>query len=381
MAHANARLTVYSRLALVERVLIEGWPASEVARHFQVSCSTAYKWVRRYRTEGDAGLLDRSSRPHRRPRALDQTAIEAILAARRYRRYGPDCLALVTGHPRSTIYGVLRRHRVNRLDGLDRPTGRPVRRRYVAPYPGALIHQGSKPLVRVPGPPTLRRGQVHPGHDQLEVFVDDHSRLACVVVSRSGGAIDTVRALDVALHWFAAHGIAVERILTDNGASYCSKAYAARLAELGIRHSRTRIRRPQTNGKAERFIGTLLTEWAYARPYRTNRDRLRRLAHYQDFDWRRRPHTALDGRSPLDVLSARSVGTTDGYPVRKFTVQSRRARSTVVHGGDRITPASASDPVHASHSGGSVGTTNTPPAIVVIARNAVSTTSSPREAG
>ena len=226
MAHANARLTVYSRLALVERVLIEGWPASEVARHFQVSRSTAYKWVRRYRTEGEAGLLDRSSRPHRRPRALDQPAIEAILAARRYRRYSPHRLAPVTGHPRSTIYGVLRRHRVNRLDGLDRLTGRPVRRRYVAAYPGALVHEDSKPLVRVPGLPTTRRG-VHPGHDQLEVFVDDHSRLACVVVSRSGGAIDTVRALDVALRWFAAHGIAVERILTDNGSSYCSKAYAA----------------------------------------------------------------------------------------------------------------------------------------------------------
>ena len=302
MAHANARLTFYSRQALAERVVVEGWPAAEVARHFQVSRSTAYKWVRRYRTEGEAGLADRSSRPHRRPRALPVEAVAAILDARHYRRYGPHRLAVVTGHSRSTIYAVLCRHRVNRLDGLDRVTGRPVRR-YVAAYPGALVHQDAKPLVRVPGRPTSRRG-VHPGHDQLEVFVDDHSRLACVVVSRSGGAIDTVRALDVALRWFAGHGITVERILTDNGASYCSRAYAARLAELGIRHSRTRVRRPQTNGKAERFIGTLLTEWAYARPYRSNRDRLHRLAHYVDFYNRRRPHTALDGRSPLDVLSA-----------------------------------------------------------------------------
>ena len=301
MAHANARLTAFSRLALAERVVVGGWPASEVARHFQVSRSTAYKWVRRYREEGEAGLVDRSSRPHRSPRALPADAVAAILDARRYRRYGPHRLAPLTGHPRSTVYGVLRRHGRSRLDGLDRLTGRPVRR-YVAPYPGALVHQDAKPLVRVPGRPTTRRGR-HPGHDWLEVFVDDHSRLACVVLTRSGGQGDTVRALDTAVRWFAAHGIAIERILTDNGASYCSRAYAARLDELGIRHSRTRVRRPQTNGKAERFIGTLLAEWAYARPYRTNRDRLHRLARFVDYYNRRRPHTALDGRSPLDVLS------------------------------------------------------------------------------
>lgn len=301
MAHANARLTVYSRLALVQRILDGGWPASEVARHFHVSRSTAYKWVQRYRAEGEAGLLDRSSRPHHSPHALPDAAVETILAARRYRRYGPHRLAPITGHPRSTIYGVLRRHRLNRLDGLDRLTARPVRRRYVAPYPGALIHQDAKPLVRVPGRP--RRRDRHPGHDQLEVFIDDTSRLACVIVTRNGGAGETVRALDRAVRWFAAQGIAVERILTDNGSSYLSNAYQARLAELGIRHSRTRVRRPQTNGKAERFIGTLLSEWAYIRPYRTNQDRLRRLAHFLDFYNRRRPHTALDGRSPLDVLS------------------------------------------------------------------------------
>ena len=301
MAHRTGRLSVFSRQVLVTRVTVEGWPAAEVARQLQVSRSTAYKWVNRYRAEGEVGLADRSSAPRRRPRALSAEAIAVILDARRYRRYGPHRLAPITGHPRSTIYGVLCRHRVNRLDGLDRLTGRPVRR-YVAPYPGALIHQDAKPLTRVPGP---RRSFREPpvGHDQLEVFVDDHSRLACVVLSRSAGAIDTVRALDTAVRWFAGHGIRVERIMTDNGASYCSRAYAARLAELGIRHSRTRVRRPQTNGKAERFIGTLVQEWAYARPYRTNQERLHRLAHFLDFYNRRRPHTALGGRSPLDVLS------------------------------------------------------------------------------
>jgi transposase InsO family protein len=287
-------------LALVERVLGDGWPASEVARHFGISRSTAYKWLHRYRAEGPAGLVDRSARAHRRPRALDAAAVEAILLARRHRRYGPHRLAPLTGHPRSTVYGVLRRHGVNRLDGLDRLTGRPVRRRYVEAYPGALIHQDAKPLTRVP-----TGGATRPGNDQLEVFVDDHSRLACVVVTRNGGAGETVRALDAALRWFAGLGINVERVLTDNGSSYLSTAYRTRLAELGIRHTRTRVRRPQTNGKAERFIGTLLREWAYARSYRSNEDRLRRLAHFLDFYNRRRPHTALDGRSPLDMLSAR----------------------------------------------------------------------------
>jgi transposase InsO family protein len=308
VAHANARLTVFSRLALAERVLVDGWPASEVARHFQVSRSTAYKWVRRYRAEGEAGLADRSSRPHRSPRALPAEAVAAILDARHYRRYGPHRLAPVTGHPRSTIYGVLRRHGRSRLDGLDRVTGRPVRR-YVAPYPGALVHQDAKPLTRVVRKPKHRPKpwsgpRERPGRDWLEVFVDDHSRLACVVVTRGGGHGDTIRALETAVRWFAAHGVRIERILTDNGASYCSRGYADRLAELGIRHSRTRVRRPQTNGKAERFIGTLLAEWAYARPYRTNDERLRRLHRFVDFYNRRRPHTALNGRSPLDVVSA-----------------------------------------------------------------------------
>jgi len=297
MAHRTARLSVFSRQVLVTRVTVEGWPAAEVARQLQVSRSTAYKWIRRYRAEGEAGLADRSSAPRRRPRALSADEIGVILDARRYRRYGPHRLAPITGHPRSTIYGVLCRHRVNRLDGLDRLTGRPVRR-YVAPYPGALIHQDAKPLTRVPirhrerARPWSGNRPEHPGHDQWSV-----------VVTRNGGQGETVRAVDVAVRWFAGLGIRVERILTDNGASYRSRAYEARLAELGIRHSRTRVRRPQTNGKAERFIGTLIHEWAYARPYRTNEERLRRLAHFLDFYNRRRPHTALGGRSPLDVLS------------------------------------------------------------------------------
>lgn len=305
MAHPRARLTVAGRQLLVERILVRGWSAAEVAHQLGVSRATAYKWLRRYRAEGPGGLLDRSSRPHRMPTALPPERVAVILAARRHRRYGPHRLAPLTGHPRSTIYGILRRAGVPRLDGLDRLTGQAIRRRYVEAYPGALLHQDGKSLAQVPWPAAPGRpGRNGPArHDQLEVFVDDHSRLACVVLTRNQGAIETARALRVAVAWFKSQGIAVERVLTDNGSGYLSAEYARARAELGIRHSRTRPHRPQTNGKAERFIGTLLTEWAYARPYRTNGQRLRRLAHYLDFYNRRRPHTALQGRSPLQVLS------------------------------------------------------------------------------
>lgn len=309
MSHRTARLSVFSRQVLVYRVLYAGWPASEVARQFQVSRSTAYKWVRRFRDEGLSGLVDRSSRPHRSPRALERAEIEAILHARTYRRWGPHRIGPLTGHPRSTVYAVLRREGVNRLDGLDRPTGIPVRRRYVASHPGALLHQDHKQLTRVP-PPGWRRPRgdsrsigAHVGHDELEVFVDDRTRIGYVVPVAGQRPIDAVRALERAARFYAALGIRIERVMTDNGSAYISGAYERTVDELGMRHKRTRPRRPQTNGKVERFIGTLLREWAYARPYRTGGERLRSLGHYLDFYNRRRPHTALDGLSPLSYLS------------------------------------------------------------------------------
>jgi transposase InsO family protein len=272
-----------------------------------VSRATAYKWLRRYRAEGDTGLLDGSSRPRCSPRALSADQAQAIVAARVERRWGPHRLAPLTGHPRSTVYAALRRAGLSRLRDADRPTGIPVR--YQACHPGALLHQDHKKLGRVPDGGGHRIGGWHPGYrksgvgyDHFEVVVDDRSRVAFVVPVPDERPASAVRALELAATEFARLGVRVERVLTDNGGPYRSHAYAATLAELDARHKRTRPYRPQTNGKAERFIKTMLAEWAYARPYRSNDERLAALADWVDSYNHERTHTALAGQVPMDVL-------------------------------------------------------------------------------
>jgi len=309
VAHPNARLSVFGRQLLVSRVL-QGWPAAEAARQLGVSRATTYKWLRRYRSEGQLGLLDRRSRPHRSPRRLSDDKVTAILRARTRRRYGPHRLAPLTGHPPSTIYAVLRRAGLQRLRDADRLTAAPVR--YTACHPGALLHVDHKKLGRVPaggGHRVLgRAGARHHGHsnagyEHLEVFIDDASRLAVVVPVPDERGLSAARALETAAAEFAAAGIRIERVLTDNGASYRSDRFAAAVAGLGARHKRTRPFRPQTNGKAERFIQTLLHEWAYARPYRSNAARLAALPRWVAFYNQRRPHTALRGLAPLAAVN------------------------------------------------------------------------------
>ena len=194
------------------------------------------------------------------------------------------------------------------------PTGsRPRPVRYVACHPGALLHQDHKKLGRVPeggGWRALGRGGDRDrqsraaGYDHLEVVIDDASRYAVVVPVADETAAQCGRsALELAAAEFARLGVRIERVLTDNGAGYRSHAYRGALTELGARHKRTRPYRPQTNGKAERFIQTLLAEWAYATPYRSNDERLAALPVFVDFYNRRRPHTAIGGRSPLEAVN------------------------------------------------------------------------------
>lgn len=307
MAHPKARLNVFGRSLLVHRVTVEGWSVSVASEAMGISRATGHKWVRRYRAEGVAGLVDRTSRPHRSPLLTPAAAVERILAARAELRWGPDRLGPLLGLPASTVGNVLRRAGVPRLADVDRPTGLPVRRFEVC-HPGELLHQDHKKLGRIPdggGHRVLGR-DVAPrheglGYDHFEAFVDDRSRWGLLVQVPDETGASAASALEVALGELRSMGVEVERVLTDNGGAYRSKAYRATLC--GRTHSRTRPYRPQTNGKGERFIGTALTEWAYGRPYISNDERLAQLPRWLAFYNHRRPHTALGGLSPMTVVN------------------------------------------------------------------------------
>ena len=283
VAHRTARLNVFGRQLLVTRIELDGWPVAKAAEAQGVSRTTAHKWVERYRAEGWAGLEDRSSRPHRSPRQTSPEATAAILNARVERRWGPHRLGPLTGHPRSTVYAVLARAGYSRLRDADRLSGVPVR--YVRDHPGELVHQDHKKLGRIPAGGGHRmlgrtegvanRGSAANGYDHFEVVVDDATRLAYVAHVPDESATSAARALLEAAVWFAGQGVRIERVLTDNAWAYThGPTYASAVDALGARHRRTRPYRPQTNGKAERFIKTMLAEWAYGRLYRTNAERL-----------------------------------------------------------------------------------------------------------
>jgi transposase InsO family protein len=309
MAHRRARLNVFGRQLLVMRVIEERWTVAEATRAAGVSRSTGHKWLARYRAEGMAGLEDRSSRPHRSPRTTPPEVVRAILRERVRRRYGPHRLAPLLGLPRSTISDVLARTGFSRLADADRPSGVPLR--YVRERPGELVHQDHKKVARVPaggGHRLLGRAAASPrhrgdGYDHLEVIVDDMSRVAYVALVPDESGASAARALAEAAVFFAEQGVRIERVMTDNARAYTdSHTYGGVLDELEARHLRTRPYRPQTNGKAERFIKTLLAEWAYAKLYRSNRERLAALPRWIDNYNHDRPHTGLDGKTPMSVL-------------------------------------------------------------------------------
>jgi len=310
MAHRRAKLTPFGRLLLVQRVEEMGWAVAQAAEAVGVSRSTAGKWLRRYRQEGAAGLEDRSSRPRRCPHALPGQEIQRILQARHHLRVGPHRLAPALGRPRSTIYGVLRRHGLSRLRDWDRPSAVPVR--YVRERPGELLHLDVKKLARIPaggghrilGRQIGRAGRPGgAGYDYIHVAVDDTSRVAYLDVLPNEQGDTAARFLLAAAAFFASQGVSIERVLTDRAFAYThSHAFPEAIQALGARHKVTRPYRPQTNGKAERFIQTLLHEWAYARLYVSNEERLQALPAWLAFYNRRRPHTALGGLTPMEAL-------------------------------------------------------------------------------
>ena len=312
MAHGKAKLTVLGRLLLVQRVEGEGWTAATAAEAQGVSRATAYKWLRRWRTEGLAGLQDRSSRPHRSPRRTGEEVTARIVEARLAGRWGPHRIGYELGVAPSTVHVVLRRAGLSRLSTLDGPTALPVR--YVRDRPGELVHVDVKKLGRIPdggghrvlGRAEGRRVKTKPsGTDYLHVAIDDASRLAFVAVHDNERGPACAQFLNDAAAFFAAAGIPlIERVMTDNAKNYVqSTVFQAALAGLGARHVRTRNYRPQTNGKAERFNRTMTNEWAYARPYLSNQERLDALPGWLEHYNNTRPHTAIGNRPPIEAVN------------------------------------------------------------------------------
>jgi transposase InsO family protein len=311
VAHRKAKLTPLGRMLLVERIEVLGWPVRVAAESMGVSAATAYKWRARYRDEGAAGLEDRSSRPHRCPHQADRARVTRVLALRTQRRWGPHRIAYALGIARSSVYAILVRAGASRLSDSDRPTRQIVR--YQRERPGQLVHMDVKRLARIPdggghrllGRASGRPNQVRRGRhlDFVHAAVDDHSRVAYVEVhadERAGTCAGFVRRAGA---FFARHGVEIERVMTDRAMAYCRSAdFRQALAELGARHIVIAPYRPQTNGKVERFNRTLIDEWAYLRLYRSNAERLACLAAWVDTYNRRRPHTALDGQTPMDAL-------------------------------------------------------------------------------
>ncbi|MFF0856037.1 IS481 family transposase, partial [Streptomyces sp. NPDC003388] len=311
MSHRNARLTVHGRRLLVERVCA-GRPVAHVAAEMGISRVTAHKWIRRWRAEGEQGLHDRSSRPLTTPHRTAPAVEARVCRLRQDRKLGPARLGPILQLPASTVHRILLRHGLNRLAFMDRPTGQIIRR-YERERPGELVHVDVKKLGRIPdggGHRTLGRQAGRPtrggmGFDYIHSAVDDHSRLAYSEIHADEKAVTCAAFLRRAAAFFATSGIdRIERVLTDNAWPYRkSFAWQQALADLGATGKLTRIYRPQTNGKVERFNRTLLEEWAYLRPYTSNNERTAALADFLHTYNHHRCHTALGGHPPISRVN------------------------------------------------------------------------------
>jgi transposase InsO family protein len=314
--HANARLSPIGRRLLIDRVEGEGWTVQAAAESAGVSERTARKWIARWRLEGAQGLLDRSSAPTVVANRTDERRVEAIAALRRLRLTGAE-IAELLGMALSTVSGILQAIGMGKLGRL----GLEPAQRYERARPGELIHIDVKKLGRIQGgygkritgghrrhnyhrvSDTAGTRRLQVGWEYVHIAIDDATRLAYVEVLTDEKAVTAVGFLRRAIKHFSSYGITVEALITDNGSAYRSTVHAIACRALGIRHLRTRPYRPQTNGKAERFIRTLLGGWAYGAIYRDSTERTAALGGWIDFYNRRRPHGALSHKPPAARLA------------------------------------------------------------------------------
>ncbi len=311
--HANAALTPRARLRLARLIVDEDWSIPRAAERYDVSWRTAKKWADRYRCEGPAGMVDRSSRPHRQPNRTPTPVVRKIVHLRWKQRLGPVEIGDRLNMASSTVHAVLVRCRLNRLTHLDRATGEPIRR-YEHEHPGDLVHMDVKKLGRVPdgggwryvgreqggrnraatsartGAPKSKYRQPLIGTCFLHTVIDDHSRVAYVEARDDETKQTATEVLRNAAGWFAARGVTVQRVLTDNGGCYRSFLWRDTCAELGITSKRTRPYRPQTNGKIERFHRTLVEGWAFKKYYNSESARLAALPAWVHEYNHHRPH-------------------------------------------------------------------------------------------
>jgi transposase InsO family protein len=343
VSHVNAALTPVQRLRIGRLIVQDGWSVAAAAGFFHVSWPTAKRWADRYREQlliaefnaavtGDPQrpepvravmLQDRSSRPHSSPTRTSQQLVRKIVHLRWKQRLGPVAIGAKLNMPASTVHAVLVRCRLNKLWHVDQRTGQVIRR-YEHDHPGSLIHVDVKKLGNIPdgggwrfvgrqqgnrnrsATPGAKKNQYH--HPKLgtafvHTVIDDHSRVAYAEVHDDETAATAIAVLTRAVDWFAARGVKVERVLSDNGSAYKSHLWRDTCAQLGIKAKKTRPYRPQTNGKIERFHRTLAQGWAFARHYRSESARRNALAAWLHHYNHHRPHTATGKQPPITRLT------------------------------------------------------------------------------
>ena len=318
MSHANARLTFHGRCLLVERVVDGGRPVSHVAKELGISRQAAHRWISRYRSEGVAGLRDRSSRPHRMPRRTPIEIEVVVLAARSSLRRGRDRVAEATGVPARTVSAILARHRVPLIATLDPVTGQVIRAsrassvRYEKDRPGDQVHVDVKKLGRIPDgggwrahgrTVTNQNGAKNRrlGFDYLHAVVDDHSRLAYAEIHPDEKGSTAAGVLLRAAAFFATHGFSVREVISDNAFAYRhSTDFKAAIALLGAKQRFIKPHCPWQNGKVERFNRTLQAEWAYHQPFTSNTERAHALAPWLDYYNNERNHHGIGGIPPIN---------------------------------------------------------------------------------